>query len=347
MMDVYPVSADSKIQFLSEHGQGPFDFWFAQTARMFDIAPILSGRNSGQFEIHNHTSESCVIVSATYDAQSLRMTKRHSSLLRDLVQVQRFVRGGTIGVSGDNAFAHRPGDIAIIDYAHQFDALHEASHLESVYLNKDSLGLPAEAPLPSLHFRAGTLAARLLGREMDRLCMPLNSGASELNASDFSRFVSCVKFAIVGNPVGGDVRRQARNALRDLICEHIERNLLSPDLSTTSILREFGVSRASLYRMFESENGVRNYISNRRLFRAVFEISSKPIKRGMIHEAAERWGFSSDANFSRSVRRAFGTTPGQLCSYSLSDLDPSAMIPNSERAIEHLTGVRGFEKIAA
>lgn len=347
MVDVDTVSADSKISFLSERSQGPFDFWFAQTASLYDIVPILSGRNTGQFEIHNHSSESGIILSAKYDAQSLRLTKRHSSLLMDLVFVQRFVRGGTIGVSGDNAFAHRPGDVAIIDYAHQFEALHEASHLEGVYLNKESLGLPPEAPLPSLHFRAGTLPARLLGKEMDHLCLPLRRGASELSASNFTRFVSCVKFAIVGKPVEGDVRRQARKALRDLICDHIERNLLSPDVSTASILREFGVSRASLYRMFESENGVRNYISNRRLFRAVFEISSKPSRRGMIHEAAERWGFSSDANFSRSVRRAFGTTPGQLCTYSLSDLDPSSMIPNSERAIQHLTNVRGFEKIAA
>lgn len=338
---------DARMPILSEHRWGPFDFWFEETAPLYDIAPIASNGNTGRFDIRSMTSTAGVVLDAKYDAQSLRLMKRHSSLALDLVFVQRFHRGGVVGRSGERAFAHRPGDIAIIDYAHQFEGVHQASHLQGVYLIKESLGLAQEEQLPTLHFPAGSLAARLLGAELDRLCTPFHDGKPQLRASDFRRFLSCVKLSIAGAPVEGDVRTQARGALRDLICDYIERNLLSPDLSTTSILREFGVSRATLYRMFESENGVRCYISNRRLFGAVFDISSQQMRRGLIHETAERWGFSSDANFSRSVRRAFGTSPGDLCSNPFDAHNPTAATLWNPQVVQRFLNIGRIEQIAA
>ncbi|MEM9841424.1 MAG: helix-turn-helix domain-containing protein, partial [Pseudomonadota bacterium] len=63
---------------------------------------------------------------------------------------------------------------------------------------------------------------------------------------------------------------------------------------------------------FQAEGGVRNYITRRRLQRAVLDIAENPTRRGQIHEAALRWGFASDTTFHRAVRREFGTSPGAL-----------------------------------
>ncbi len=347
MQNVDTVNDDAQIHFLSEYRHGPFDFWFEETSPLFDIVPIATEKNTGRFEVRSHVSTAGIILNARYDAQSLRLTKRHSSHASDLIFVQRFAKGGSIGRAGDIAFAHRPGDIAIVDHGHQFEGLHEASYLCGVYLKKESLGLAPEQPLPALHFPKGSLAARLIGRELDRLNVPFYLGQSQLNSADFTRFISCVRLAITGPSREGDVRTRARRALRDLICEYVERNLLNPDFSMTDILSEFGVSRATLYRMFESENGVRNYISNRRLFGAVFEISEQPARRGLIHETAERWGFSSTANFSRSVRGAFGTSPGQLCRYGLSELEPTPFHSDNSRTVRYLEHMARFEPIAA
>lgn len=347
VQDTITDSADAQIHFLSEYRRGPFDFWFEETSPLFDIVPIAAEKNTGRFEVSSHVSTAGIILNARYDAQSLRLTKRHSSHASDLIFVQRFARGGSIGRAGDIAFAHRPGDIAIVDHGHQFEGLHEASHLCGVYLKKESLGLAPEQPLPALHFPKGTLAARLIGRELDRVNAPFYLGQSQLNMTDFARFISCVRLAIIGPARDGDVRTRARRALRDLICEYIEKNLLNHELSMTDVLSEFGVSRATLYRMFESENGVRNYISNRRLFRAVFEISEQPARRGLIHETAERWGFSSNANFSRSVRRAFGTSPGQLCDRALSELEPTPFHPANSRTLRDLERIGRLDPIAA
>ena len=49
---------------------------------------------------------------------------------------------------------------------------------------------------------------------------------------------------------------------------YIDRKLASPDLSANSIAAEFGLSRASLYRLFEPAGGIAKYIRKVRLSRA-------------------------------------------------------------------------------
>ena len=107
-------------------------------------------------------------------------------------------------------------------------------------------------------------------------------------------------------------RQRAREAVERVIKRYVEANLDNPETNTNTLLENFGVSRAGLYRMFARHGGVRNYISERRLVRALFEIGRSPFERGIIHQTAERWGFSSDANFNRAVKSRFGVRPGAL-----------------------------------
>jgi len=138
------------------------------------------------------------------------------------------------------------------------------------------------------------------------------NACKRLDLSAFSRFIACLKLAIGSEDQDTDVRRRARDAVAAAIRVHIEQNLESYSLSTTSLLRQFGVSRASLYRMFESSGGVRQYISDRRLYRAVLDLNKSPLRRGQINQISEKWGFSSAASFNRAIRREFGVTPGSM-----------------------------------
>ncbi|MEC7290444.1 MAG: helix-turn-helix transcriptional regulator [Pseudomonadota bacterium] len=291
---------------------GDIDFWFEHMARLYDIDPMMSGANTGRFEVSGFHNARGVLATSAYDRQFIRATRTHAGRIGNYIFVLRFLSGGAIGHSEDVPFVYRPGDVIINDYAREYGGVHEASEIQGVYLDKAELGLDASAPLPVLTFASTSTRARLLHNELDALFDPLLAGNTSLQAFRFERFLSCVKLAITGAPTNGDVRTQAREALKEVICKHIERNLASPELSTTSVLRQFGVSRATLYRMFESDGGVRNYIATRRLYHAVNDLSSSPHVRGQVHQVSEKWGFSSDANFSRSVRRVFGTTPGAL-----------------------------------
>ena len=75
-------------------------------------------------------------------------------------------------------------------------------------------------------------------------------------------------------------RVRARKSLKIAVQKFIEEQLDRPQLNVTLTLQNFGVSRASLYRMFEMKDGVRNYISSRRLYRADTELAEAPLVRG-------------------------------------------------------------------
>jgi AraC-like DNA-binding protein len=91
--------------------------------------------------------------------------------------------------------------------------------------------------------------------------------------------------------------------------DHINRVLADPDLSAERLCRTFGLSRATLYRMFAKEGGVQRYIDARRLDRCFAELHNAPASYGRIRRVAEKWGFHGAANFNRRFKSRFGIRP--------------------------------------
>jgi AraC-like DNA-binding protein len=90
--------------------------------------------------------------------------------------------------------------------------------------------------------------------------------------------------------------------------QYIEANLASPDLAATKICRAVGLSRTTLYRLFERFGGVADYIQTRRLAR-VRALLVDPRETRRISELAYAHGFTSDTRFSKAFHRAYGATP--------------------------------------
>jgi AraC-like DNA-binding protein len=95
------------------------------------------------------------------------------------------------------------------------------------------------------------------------------------------------------------------------ICSFIDNNLNARNLSPTSLARTFGLSRASLYRLFEPVGGVASYIRSRRLERVRDAIKEPGLMNRRIAPVAYGSGFKSIASFNRAYRQAFGETPRQ------------------------------------
>ena len=75
--------------------------------------------------------------------------------------------------------------------------------------------------------------------------------------------------------------------------------------------------------------GVAAYIQTRRLARAHADLADPGKAPRKIYEVAYRWGFVSEAHFSRAFRRAFGVTPGEV---RLAAAESSVTDLGSERA---------------
>ena len=89
----------------------------------------------------------------------------------------------------------------------------------------------------------------------------------------------------------------------------IDRNLTSPELGPAMIAKKFGLSRASLYRLFEPIGGISGYIRQQRLNRAFQELTATDLCNQRIGQVAYRFGFRNFSAFSRRFRSAYGVSP--------------------------------------
>lgn len=299
---------------------------------VIDMTPLQSKSCTGLFVNQTWFAGDCMFSQRAVDGNSHRHGEEHIKQTGDLLYIYRYLSGFSIGQTGDNSYGIHPGMIAVRDYAYPFQGIQLAGVTQGIFFPHAVMGYTA-GDHPRLRlFAENSAFAQVVHAEFDAFFLQLGAGTDHLPADRVERFKNVLRLAIHGKGAKEDVRTQARTALKETICGFIERNMADLRFSTTSILRQFGVSRATLFRMFEMDGGVRNYINQRRLFRAVHQISINPLTRGEISKAASEWGFSSDANFNRAVRRAFGTSPNSLFESPIQAVD----LPKNTRSQWHV-----------
>ncbi|MEM7639541.1 MAG: helix-turn-helix domain-containing protein [Pseudomonadota bacterium] len=277
-----------------------------------DLTPLKSPQCTGLFILETWAAAHCVFVQRAIDATSHVHEAKHLNHTGNVLFVWRFLSGHLMGRNGESPYSIYRGSIAMRDYSRPYDGVQSAAIIQGIVFLHETLGFdPGQHPGLSV-FHDGSLFAQCLHAEFDTVFEQLGAGFRYISSDQMMRIKSCIQFAIHGKSSKADVRTVARQALKRTICINIEQNLGDLTFSPKSILTRFGTSRATLFRMFEADGGVRNYINNRRLYRAVLQISKSPMTRGVISKAARDWGFSSDANFNRSVRRVYGTSPNSL-----------------------------------
>lgn len=95
------------------------------------------------------------------------------------------------------------------------------------------------------------------------------------------------------------------------------------------------MSRATLYRLFESIGGIAAYIQSRRLARAYAALVRPAHRHRRLYDIALDWGFVSEAHFSRSFRRAFGLSPSEARALAGSTRRVAVRAPGSEDAHDY------------
>ena len=105
---------------------------------------------------------------------------------------------------------------------------------------------------------------------------------------------------------GGHVLASFANVRR-----FIDTNPASPALETDKLAGNFGLSRASLYRLFALVGGVAAYIRRERLRHVFRDISAAEHANVRFAGLARRWGFKDTSTFNRAFRQTFGISPGE------------------------------------
>jgi AraC-like DNA-binding protein len=115
-------------------------------------------------------------------------------------------------------------------------------------------------------------------------------------------------------PSAGHVSKEAQGdlelALLSRARQIIDDRLASPRLTPDMLARELGVSRSTLYRIFEPAGGVARVIRDARMKAAARAIAD--LESGVrIGDIAHQFCFSSDAQFTRSFKAHHGYTPSE------------------------------------
>lgn len=132
-------------------------------------------------------------------------------------------------------------------------------------------------------------------QEMDALA----NGVIELTASAISPILTAATVSGVATPLASFVT----------IWRFIDRNLMSRELSPEMIAKNFGLSRASLYRLFEPTGGIAGYIRKQRLRQTFQEITATELSNQRIGQIAYQFGFKNVSAFSRLFRSSYGMSP--------------------------------------
>lgn len=224
------------------------------------------------------------------------------------VCVERVYDGISAVEFAHSQYVQRPGHITISDYSDAFRASHARLVSEAVWIPRAHLGVRTHDAISPLMVSIEEPEGRTLMREMDLFF----KHAASSRAFDPFELEKTVGMLLKQDLYPASDREEWWNGRKKLIRKYIESHLEDPNLGPLQICHLFNMSRATLYRMFEDDGGVRRFIQDRRLHSAVWDLALNGIRRGRLSRVAERWGFSSDANFNRAVKAVFGMPPGAM-----------------------------------
>ncbi|MCR6497784.1 helix-turn-helix domain-containing protein [Shinella sp. CPCC 101442] len=231
----------------------------------------------------------------------------------DLILVQVTLDGGDIRTVNGEILHVEAGDISMFDLSRPMQAETQGCRNLTLVLPRHML-FGKDVQNDALHglvLKRPTSTARLIGSHLRTLFEDL----SDITQAEAPAIVAATA-NLVTNLVGPQINDRSqpsptvRGAVIMEIRRYIEQQMAHPDLGPDHLCKMFGLSRASLYRLFEPVGGVTDYIRTRRL-RAAFDTLANDNKR-TVGEIAYASGFPDISAFSRAFRHQFGMSPSEV-----------------------------------
>ncbi|MER7048466.1 AraC-like ligand-binding domain-containing protein [Streptomyces jumonjinensis] len=176
-------------------------------------------------------------------------------------------------------------------------------------------------PLPPKEVRRAVARpvdlTRGIGGAFHRWLTGIETGSHEFTASDVPTLASVTVDLLASllervlETEGGETTPETRGrVLRLEVQEFIQQHLGDPSLSPATIAAAHRISVSYLHKLFhEQELTVAGWIRRRRLEQCRRDLADPGLARRPIHAIAARWGFTSNAHFSRAFRTAYDISP--------------------------------------
>ncbi|HWK53017.1 MAG TPA: helix-turn-helix domain-containing protein [Hyphomicrobiales bacterium] len=289
-----------------------FAAWRGGIASLFDVHPHARTVEGFESRLYSYQfGDEALFVRCESGAQhfergSLRVVR--DNLDHYLVQVQ--VRGmQSLQRAGRETIVEH-GDLMVIDLADPHVA--DTTHFTNL-----SLLVPRHLLAPRL-LQPDSQGGRVLKRDKVHTGLAVShmhalARLAETMTAEEARHSLEPTLGLLANALNGGVETAdgAAGIALSLLSRArlaIEQNL-QRSFTVEELCRELGLSRATLYSLFEPVGGVRAYVQERRLRRSAEELTAPLNSKRHVYEIAFDWGFGSEAHFSRAFKRRFGVSP--------------------------------------
>lgn len=231
---------------------------------------------------------------------------------------------------GDRELALPPGQPLLSDLAQPKVLSHGAGRITSLFIPRDALDrlLPRQVDLHGV-VPQGACAAMLVAH-LQSLVLRLPDMTHGEVAGAFEATLHLLAASLAPSASMLDLAHPAlTQTLMRQALSYIDDNLLRGDLSSELVCTAFGLSRATLYRMFEPLGGVAHYIRSQRLER-IHSVLLAPSGRVYLSRLAEEHGFRNAAHFSRAFKARFGCAPTEVQAadgHAAVTIDPARTTP--------------------
>jgi AraC-like DNA-binding protein len=307
---------DAPFVFSSECPRGNASSWSAFFAGVFEIGGEASALTScdGQFTglaTANH-------VLSQSSCPSLRLARSDATIAHDPLDVfvLRLQLSGRLAARiGESGVEAHEGDLIFLDMKQPLDLTLAAGDSDAadvtLWIPRRKL-LAAMSRADALHgfVVAGASPAGALIGGCLRL---LAEQAKTISAEQMDALCDGV-VALIAKALAPELARLGRAESRShaslvIIRRHIDQRLTQPGLNADSLAKRFGLSRASLYRLFEPVGGVAGYIRQARLDRAYQELMASENDGRRIGPIAFSLGFRNVSAFNRLFKARYGVSP--------------------------------------
>jgi len=256
------------------------------------------------------------ILVGHYRTPARRVVRTEMEVRRSEVDhwVLRVATKGVLVSSGSfGKFRALPGQVAIGSFAQSYSDDYSAGEWIAAMIPRAVLPAPGAAALGG---RPGVLSGTTAGLLGDFLA----SLVRRLPHADPSEFpvIAETTRAMIAACLEGRERSVTDPPVEKsvMVLAHLDRiireNLASARLNPTRICALAGISRSTLYRLFEARGGVAAYIQTLRLNSVHAQLSHPRLARNTIASLASGQGMHNAAAFNRAFRQHFGCTPGEV-----------------------------------
>lgn len=255
--------------------------------------------------------------------------------------VSHVISGELLAELPGRTLSIKPGETLLVDTSEPARSSADNVAMITLSLARDSVRA-AVGDVESLHgYLIDAREGGLLGAMLRALVEQMPYLPFVAHAAVTRSLIDLLSVAV--NPFGAGARAEfhrLEHVRFETVRQLIEANIGRQDFSVQDIAQATGISRAGLYRLFESSGGVNRFIQLCRLQQLRDRLDHRGFDHLSLAELAPMFGFADESHASRLFKQIFGIAPGAYRAASIRGAQDPSVDVMARRWNNSLTALR-------